>query len=152
MFIGFPNLFFRIEQRRPHFGSCDLEPKMPGRRFEPILTGIERRIAGQQERQAAAQCDWHLPAPCHFSGNCSWTSWLTSLASWGLPLIADSAWIEPRITGPQKFTKSVKPCAMWWLSLWSMQSFCKIGHYATITLDYASGPPGLGCRVGKTVK
>jgi hypothetical protein len=40
---------------------------------------------------------------------------------------------------------------MWWLSLWSMQSFWKIGHYATITFHYASGP---GARVSrwKTVK
>jgi len=122
---------------------------MPGRTFEPILTRIERRIAGQQERQAAAQCDWHLPAPSQFSGNCSWTSWLISLDSWGLPLIADSAWIGPRMTIPQKFTKSVLPCAMLWLSPWSVQSFWKIGHYATITFDYASGPPALRCRAGK---
>src|SRR5262249_47007985 len=36
--------------------------------------------------------------------------------------------------------------AMWWASPWSMQSFWKIGHYATITFDYASGP---GARVSR---
>ena len=61
----------------------------------------------------------------------------------------DSAWVEPRITVPQKFTKSVRPCAMWWASPWSIQSFWKIGHYATDYFRLCVRLPALGCRVGK---
>jgi hypothetical protein len=57
--------------------------------------------------------------------------------------------IELRLTVPQKFTKSVFARAMLWLSPWSMQSFGISATMRGIMFDYASGPPALGCRVGK---